>query len=180
LIKRFISQLIKKIYNEEKKGMKKILAMLLLAVIFTGVLVSCKSANPSEDLYMSTPAKTVYEQFSKGIIDHTELLKYIEVQKEIVKDVNEILNNYRTGIYPVEDTGDRTICFGSPFPEGCTIPSNIKWEDLQVKLADSLRYNYDIVIKLENDYTMNIEAYNEFSDSVGRIWLVDANFYTGD
>ena len=157
--------------------MKKTFIFAFILALLLFFVTSCDN-NKNNSVYLDTPAEKAYEQFSEGTIDHTELLKYAEVQKEIVKDVNELLENYRTGIYPVEDTGDRTICFGSPFPESCTIPTNIEWEDLQVKLADSLRYNYDIVIKLENDYTMNIEAYNEFNDSLSKISLIDVHFYT--
>ena len=139
-------------------------------------IITSAATNGDDTLsYLDTSAEKVYELFLEGKIDYAELLKYVEVQKEIGKDVNKLLDNYRTGIYPLEDTGDRTNTFIYPFPKNCTIPSDIKWEDIRVELADSLRYNYDIVIELENDYIMSIEGY--FNSTDNKILLIDASFY---
>jgi len=134
------------------------------------------------DLYLTTPAETAYEQFSEGKITHEELLKYVEVQKALVKDVNELLADYLAGIYPITPYDEPHTTFReSPIPQGCTIPSDIKWEDLQIVLADSESYGYLIIIPLKNDYNMSIQAgcisYAINGEDIRKIWLWDVEFY---
>lgn len=139
-------------------------------------------------VYLDTPLETIYAQMEQGLLTHEELLKYAEVQKDLVKDVNQLLDDYRAGIYPLKDlTGPRSVFREAPFPEECTIPSDIKWEDLQIALVDpeANQYGYAIVITLEDHYNMYIEAgYTGYTfdsgETVHKIWLWNVKFFYGD
>jgi len=176
--------------------------VIIFVVIITGVIITVILNNNSnstiaeitnayeenQSKYTITQVEDLYEKLSNDEITHEELIKYIGVQNDIVKDVNILLDEYRSGVYPLKNlTEPRSVYRETPFPEGCEIPSNIEWNDLQIIVVDpnTNQYGYAIIIQLDNQYNMYIEAgctgyMFDSGETVYKIWLWDVKFYYSD
>lgn len=129
----------------------------------------------------------LYSQIQEGLLEKAQLFEYVEIQEEIVADVNKLMDEYRNGVYPdMSKTSSSRI---APFPEGCSIPPNIKWDDLQVITWSSERevvdgYYYAFAIELDNYYGILIEGlFTGNTPGLGdeyKVYLGDVHFYYGN